>query len=159
MINELDKAHKQNARMTHKPSIHATIDWLTMKSYIAIRKMTFLWSILCLPDANIYDIITMLMINLHDRNGVELPESLTFSTYQMICKHKLRNSLTSSVRANHFRELNDMKLVIKGVVWQQEKDCWKAIQILYPELRLFYSVVVDITQYLVANCCKNSTLY
>ena len=61
MIEELDKAHRQNARivqnlpsMTHKPSTHATIGWLTMKSYIAIRNMVFLWSILCLPDTNIY---------------------------------------------------------------------------------------------------------
>ena len=36
-------------------------------------------------------------------------------------------------------------MAIKRVVWQHEKDCWKATQILYPELRLFYSVVVDIT--------------
>ena len=85
------------------------------------------------------------MIKLHDRNDVESPELPTFSMYQMMCKYKLRDYLISCVRANHFRELNDMKLVMKRVVWQHEKDCWKDTQILYPELRLFYSVVVDIT--------------
>ena len=85
------------------------------------------------------------MIKLHDRNDFESPKSSTFSMYQMICKYKLRDFLMSCVRANHFRELNDMKLVIKRVVWQHEKACWKTTQILYPELRLFYSVVVDIT--------------
>ena len=154
MIGELDKAHRQNARivqslpstcMTHKLPTHATIGWLTMQSDIAIRKMVFLWSILCLPDTNIYKIITVFMIKLHDRNDVGSPESPKFSMYQGICKYKLRDFLMSCVRANHFHELNDMKLAIKREVWQHEKDCWKAIQILYPELRLFYSIVVDIT--------------
>ena len=96
MIEELDKAHRQNARIvqnppsvTQKPSTHATIGWLTMKSYIAIRKMVFLWSILCLPDTNIYNVISVFMIKLHDRNDVESPELPTFSMYQMICKYKL----------------------------------------------------------------------
>ena len=71
----------------------------------------------------------------------------------MIFKYKLRDNLMPCARANHFRELNDMRLVIKRVVWQKEKDCWKVIQILYPALyvslyssgfRLFYSVVADI---------------
>ena len=71
MIEELDKTHTQNARivqnlpsMTHTSSTHATIGWLTM------RKMLFLWSILCLPDTNIYKIITVFMIKLHDKNDV-----------------------------------------------------------------------------------------
>ena len=79
--------------MAQKPSTHATVGWLTMKSYIAIRKMVFLWSILCLRDTNIYKIITVFMIKLHDRNDVESPESPTFSMYQIICKYKLRDFL------------------------------------------------------------------
>ena len=65
MIEELDKAHRharivQNLpSITHKLSTHAAIGWLTMKSYIAIRKMVLWWSILCLPDTNIYKIITI----------------------------------------------------------------------------------------------------
>ena len=107
--------------------------------------MVFLWSILCFPDTNINKILTVFMIKLHDRNDVESPKSPTFSMYQMICKYQLSYFLMSCVRANHFRELNYMKLEIKRVVWQHKKDCWKATQILHPELRLFYSVVVDIT--------------
>ena len=45
---ELDKAHRQNSRivqnlptMTHKQSTHATISWIAIKSYIAVRKMAF----------------------------------------------------------------------------------------------------------------------
>ena len=52
-LNDIETGHRQNAKivqnilnMSHKRAVLATLGWMSMKSYIAFRKMIFLWSIL-----------------------------------------------------------------------------------------------------------------
>ena len=115
MMVESDKAHRQNARivqnlsnMTQKPSTLANIGRLTMKPYITIRKMAFFWSIPDLLGTDIYKIVIVLIIKLHDRHDVKSSESPMSSMCQMICKYKLTDFFMSCVRANHVRELGDI---------------------------------------------------
>ena len=60
-VNEIDGSHRKMAKLiqglpvnTPIPAPLATIGWMSMKSYIALRKIMFLWQILYLPSTNIY---------------------------------------------------------------------------------------------------------
>ena len=68
-MEELDKAQRHHAKivqgipnMVHKPTVLAPLGWMSMKGYITIKKMCFLWSILCYPDTGIYKAIAPLII-------------------------------------------------------------------------------------------------
>ena len=58
---ELKSAHKRYSKIvqnllsnTPAPSTLATVGWLSMRSYIDMRKLLFLWQILCTPVDNLY---------------------------------------------------------------------------------------------------------
>ena len=71
-MEELAKAHRHHAKivqgipnMVHKPAVLAPLGWISMKGYIAIKEMCFLWSILCYSDTDIYKIIDCPIDNQH----------------------------------------------------------------------------------------------
>ena len=151
-LNDIETGHRQNAKivqnlpnMAHKPAVLATLGWMSMKSYIAYRKMIFLWSILCLHDTNIYKVITLFILDLCYRGDIRLQGSPICDMYEQFVKYKLHNYLMESITSKCIEELDCMKAYLKNMIWQNETESWVATKFLYPELELYYSVIDKIS--------------
>ena len=153
-MEELVKAHRHHAKivqdipnMVHKPAVLAPLGWLSMKGYIAIKKMCFLWSILCYPDTGIYKTIALLVINKCNANDGDVRWSPIADMYNTFCKYNMKSVLMSCIQHNECYPGNDMKRLIKKAVWKHEFESWVASQFMYPELDCYYKGVKNISMH------------
>ena len=153
-MEELEKAHRHHAKivqdipnMVHKSAVLAPLGWLSMKGYIAIKKMCFLWSILCYPDTGIYRTIALLIINKCNANDGGVRWSPIADMYNTFCKYNMKSVLMSCIQHNECYPGNDMKRIIKKAVWKHEFESWVASQFMYPELDCYYKGVKNISMH------------
>ena len=149
-IEELSQAHRVHASIVqhlpenaHKPTVLSTIGWMSMPAYIAYRKLLFLWSILCLPVNNIYRrIVVAILVSCDIFGPVKL--SPIGDTFKYICKYGLKDLFMSCIIRNDGNS-KEMKTQLKRTIWEYEICCWKATQLLYPELDLYHKMVRNIS--------------
>lgn len=151
-IQVMEKGHRNNAiviqglpQTTHTPAPLATLGWLSMTAYIALRKILFLWQILCLPDGNIFKRAILYVIGNCIAN-VNMPNncikiSPVMDTYSMVCKYGLQDKLRKCIIENDFGNFKMEKSVIKRIVWEKEYSCWRASCLLYPEMDIYSGAI------------------
>ena len=146
-VCELENAHRQNAKLiqglpgnTPRPSPLMTLGWISIQSFIEMRKIVFLLSILSLPASNIYRRIT-LHILLQCSISIELPRySPVASMFKCILKYDLQNVLIDFVM-NGGGHLPQTKVKIKKIVWEYEVKRWNSMKLMYPDLENYYNCV------------------
>ena len=149
----LEKAHKQNAKMlqglpqnTPSPGTMATIGWLSIKRYIEMRKLVFLWQMLYLPMNNIYRRVVVATIGNWLIYGTSPPQNSPMGdSFNVACKYGMREMVRNCIMSNVIGSIDSMKACIKNLMWKQETMEWRATCSMYPELRT-YSATTKIIQ-------------
>lgn len=148
----LEKAHRNHAKivqnlptMVHKPAVLAPLGWLTVRAHCAIKKMCFLWSILC--HTSLYKYIALRVIDMCNKNDGSMYMSPIADMYSAFCRYKMKDVIMDAIQNNVYTPIDTMKTIIKRVVWKNEIECWKASQFLYPELECYYNSVIQISMH------------
>ena len=154
-MSELEKVHRNNARViqnlpvsTPMPSTLATVGWLSIDAFICMRKLTFLWQILCMPMSNIYRRLVILLMQQCLINGSlwnsEMRESPVIDMFRVAHRYGMTNLLRHCYLNKDFGAFTARKSLVKRVVWEYEWRRWRASCIMYPRLETNNSIVNDI---------------
>ena len=152
---ELKKVHRNNARViqnlpvsTPTPSTLATVGWLSIDAFICMRKLTFLWHILCMPVSNIYRRLVILLMQQCLINGslwnTEMRESPVIDMFRVAHRYGMTNLLRHCYLNKDFGAFTARKSLVKRVVWEYEWRRWRASCVMYPRLETYNSIVNDI---------------
>ena len=148
VMMELESAHKRYSKIvqnlpsnTPAPSTLATVGWLSMRSYIDMGKLLFLWQILCTPVDNMYRFVVK-----HTRG-----ENLIFGHLRQAdkkgpvndmlraaSKYGMQETLRQCIINDNFGSTESRKEMTKRTVWEYEKKCRQATCLMYPELEVLY---------------------
>ena len=165
-IHELEAAHRQNAKLiqglpvgTPNPAPLATLGWLSMATFIALKKILFIWKIVCLPKENIYRQIVTYLINSLSEDGKPPYSSPVYDMYRMVCKYGLESPFFNIMNDTEAANYMHWKSKIKRIVWQFEIYRWKASCTLYPELRLHSEYVHSIKMNMWWKFSQNNPRY
>ena len=145
-FRELEKSHRKNSKIVQNlpdnisnPAPLSSIGWISVKGYIAICQIMFLWRTLCLPEGNEYRMlvlnsITKCITNLsnHRKNKFIGPVEYMF---QAIIEYGFLGTIQNCIRMNKFGKPETWKGIVKKTVWEYENIRWKASCILYGSLR------------------------
>ena len=99
---------------------------------------------LCLPDGNVYKTILISVLN-KLMNG-KYPKQLLSpiaDMYKAVQKYNMENLLIDWLNRGMIGSKEGIKQTIKNVVWQREKQRWKATTLLYQSLSLYNETVED----------------
>ena len=160
-LADLEHEHRQNAKLIqglpsnfHRPAALATLGWMSMASYVAMKKIIFLWSIFALPDDHIYKIIAISVLNkcaLHWPNKIFALSPIA-DAYKYVCKYRLQDMMHS--HNNEPFEFGIAKKTIRNVIWEHELQCWKGSQFLYPEMYMYFRMVTGIKMHTWWEICS-----
>jgi hypothetical protein len=140
----LEASHRENARLIqdlpdNSPSAAplATLGWISMGSYIAMRKLMFLFGILSFPSSSIYrKVVTKRTIDImSDFKGKRL--SPLYNLIEMAIQYKLINFVMLCIEDNLCIEYEKWKSIIKKHIFDVDSLKWSLTCVLYNEL-VFY---------------------
>ena len=140
-ISSLEEVHRQNAKLiqglpisTPNPAPLATLGWLSMSSFIVMKKILFLWKIMCLPRSSLYRRLATYLIEQMQTIHTVPYNSPIYDMYQCICLYGLQDHF--SIVMNSFNVTNYIpwKIKIKKLVWDTEVYRWKATCSMYHQL-------------------------
>ena len=152
-ISELEQAHRKFAKTIQGLSNNipnaaplATLGWVTKSSFIAMRKLIFLWQILTLPSDNIYKRMTELILCVIVQKGCDLFSNTPIgSMYECAQRYGFDGLLEQCLNTKNYGDIENMKIKIKSHIIEHEKKCWNATCLLYPELNMYARSVNNIT--------------
>ena len=157
MLREFEDAHRQHAKIIQglpsnipSPAPLATLGWVSIKSYVAIVRLCFLWRILCLPNDNIYKrmVTHILRPLLHHTHDVKAQKrSPVANMYALAQKYHLHDLIINGMGTNDFGEITQKKKLIKNVVNNNEHIRWSATCMLYRGLSLYMETATRITMH------------
>ena len=138
----------------------ALIGWQTIDSKVAIMKLIFLWRILCLPIDNVYRRVVMYCLHLclYEGNYVNL-RSPTYSMFTYVTRYNLTDTLVNCMQSHNQGKINRYKKIIKNVVKDHERMCWKATMLMFHKLPLYDSCVTDIQMHPWWHFAKSTPSY
>ena len=150
---ELENAHRQHAKFIQglpanipKPAALATIGWLSIESYIAVRKLNFLWKILCMQNDNVYRKVAVFILQ-----SMCIGKICNFkftspiiSMYKTVTKYGLQSVLIRTINDGEISKLASLKTMTKKIIWENEVTKWKASCIMYRELSIYRNTMNDI---------------
>ena len=125
-IQLMERSHRQTCLLiqglpqsTPTPAPLATVGWLSMVAFVAMKKILFLFRILCLPDHSIYKRVALYILG-ECRSNINISKIPTSSPiadmYKMACNCGLQGRLRTCVINNEFGCFNAHKLIIKRIV-------------------------------------------
>ena len=150
-IETFEVAHRQNAKITQglpsnipNPASLATLGWLSMRSYISLLKIMFIFRLLCSPFNSVYKQIMILKLNeCIDGNCGKLKGPISD-----MYTHAMKYGLDVDVREcllnmnTYMGKIDKWKTIVKNVIWQNEIAKWKISCMLYKELDI-YRMCID----------------
>ena len=144
-IKNLEFAHRQNCKLiqglpvnTPTPATYATLGWLSIQTYIDMKKIIFLWQVLCLENTNIYKRVVLYMWQcIKDGVTHAKTSSPVFDMYKAVSKNGMKDIIDSSIVRNSFGNIDDRKAMVKRLIWEHEKHRWRASCLLYHELAIY----------------------
>ena len=152
-IEILEFAHRQNAKSiqllpknVHNPAPLATIGWMSIKGYIAIMKIMFLFRTLCLNFDSVYR--KLLVHRIREIQGVSGPVERYTSPVMSIWSYVVQYNFVSDV--NNFIVygqrcmLPEIKRKVKTRVREIELLRWRFTSFLYSDLSIYLDVVKHI---------------
>ena len=150
-VDEIDVAHRKFAKIvqglpisTPVPAPLATIGWMSMKTYIAMRKIIFLWHLLCLPVTNIYRRVAVQVIINVGPNSPAFSYSPVKEMYRMAWTFGLGLDIWNSLVYGEKLSFDAMKKRTKEIIWNAEVVKWKASCLLYDQLCDYNALLSEI---------------
>lgn len=156
-IVELENNHRKLAKVaqhlpinTPTPAPLATLGWISIESFLDMRKILFLWNILKLPVSNIYRRVVTEMLKTNLIMGSlwdsELRDSPVNDMFKAVCKHGLENAIRHCLIRGKLDALNTeiSRHRVKQIVMEHEMRRWRATCLMYPELRLYCNSIKKI---------------
>ena len=154
-INTLEEAHRKFSKIIQmlpisspNPSHIALLGWLSMSSYISMKKVLFMWRILSLPCDNIYRRIVQKLISCIRDDDIIPYVSPIYDIYRYVCSYGLQIHLKNILEREEIINYTVWKRSIKTIVWSYEFEKWKATCMLYPELNLYRSSIETISMHM-----------
>ena len=152
-INEMEHAHRQNAKLIQglsknvaTPAPLATLGWMSIAGYIALRKILFLWHILYLPDGCIYKVLAHMIIKRYKMGQLELKNrrSPIIDMYERARDYRLDSMIWECINGVTIGSLEMKKSLTKRILWEYEKRNWRASCIMYKNLEIYADCVKNI---------------
>jgi len=150
-VEEIDAAHRKFAKIvqglpTHTPlpAPLATIGWMSMKAYIAMRKIIFLWHLLCLPIMNIYRRTAVQIIIKVGPNMPVSSNSPVKEMYRMAWSYGMGLDIWNNLVYGEVHSFTIMKARVKQSIWQTEIGNWKASCLMYSQLSDYCEILTNI---------------
>jgi hypothetical protein len=141
---EIENAHRKFSKIVQNlpqnvptPAPLATIGWRTIDTNVAIMKMTFLWSTLCLPVGNFYRRLLIHILDNISKSECKLGVSPIQDMYALSKKYKMDKILRDCLLSRSFGSSNHRKKQIKDVVLKAEHEKWRATCMLYGQLSTY----------------------
>ena len=150
-IELMERAHREIAksaqmlpRNVSNPLPLAPIGWLSISTYIDLKKLCFLFKILCMPD-NIYRKVTVQLIK-HDMLNKEsiVKGSPVNDILRVTLKYKLNDFVLRACDGIHNMSYNRIKTELKKLIWNFEINRWKSSCFLYRGIEIYSTNVKSI---------------
>ena len=150
-INVLEKAHRKFAKIiqglpdnTANCTPVATLGWLCMSSYIAMRKIIFLWHLIFLPETNIYRRIMMHIIACVGPRVPDFSKSPVKEMYRMAWRYGLGLDVWEALLHGPTGTFMIKKRATKQLVWDFEKRLWRSTTVMFKNLDYYLNTIDDI---------------
>ena len=143
-ISALEEAHRFASKTIQmlpvsspNPTHIALLGWLSMDSYISMKKILFIWRILSLPCDDLYRRILKLLVSVIPENNQVPYISPVYDMFLHVCKYGLQGYLKHFLSDDVSIKYSVWKKRIKSLVWSYETAKWNATCMLYPELDIY----------------------
>ena len=155
-LEMIETAHRQHANIvqnlpvcTPRPASLATLGWLSIRSYIAIVRIMFLFRTLCLNNDSIYRNIASYVLNnvVNDASPDEKILSPISCILNEIKRFGLIDMLMSFKRNGNRDKINSIKKRVKQIVWEIENQRWKASCFMYKCLDVYSNTTDKISMH------------
>ena len=166
LIEECEASHRKLCKLiqglpgnTPLPAPLATLSWMSMKSYIAMRKIMFLVQLISLPDYNIYK---RLVYHILGQIGPRIPDisrSPIAEMYRAAWQYGMGIDIWNSLLWGNIVSTDSQKRLVKKEIWKRDELNWRATCTLYSKLTMYRNVLKDIGviawwKYAKINPCK-----
>ena len=150
---ELECAHRKNAKIVSNvsfqvstPSPLAPIGWMSMKGFIMMNRILFMFRLLCMERDNVYKRMMIFRLDEIIANGQtrRVHRGPVDLMYDALDYYGLRAKLIPCVRTRAFGELGDWKKLVKSNVWNYENLQWVCSCYMYESLRYYRITVTSI---------------
>ena len=152
-LNDLESAHKQNAKLIQNvppsaptPAVYSTLGWLSMDTYITQVKILFLWKIaICLRNTIYFQVIRFII------------EQIIVGSYTS-CKSPILGILKRAKNLGIMQDIVELvfsidcdksftaeKAYIKDFIKNREQNRWKATCLMFSSLSLFRKATSNIS--------------
>ena len=151
-IDLLDAAHRKFAKLvqgipdnTSNCTVLATLGWVRVQSYIAMRKIIFLWTLLYLPTHNIYRRIVMHVLGSVGMRPPVASHSPIKEMYRMAWRYGMGRDIWEFIVHGHVQgSLESRKIATKRIIWETERTCWLSTCALYGKLESYSNALEEI---------------
>ena len=155
IITEMEQAHRQIAKLIQclpqnisKPACLVTLGWMSMESYVILKKISFLWQVLNLPDEHIYKITALYTIHqCQNRIEYSIKCSPIADAWHYVSRLNLDTKILGESGTGEIASKYARKRLLKRVVWELDYKRWQATKLCYPELELFYECIKNINMH------------
>ena len=142
LTSELEEFHKKNAKLFQGLSSNTanvgalkTIGWNSIKSYIEIMKMMFLWRLLLLPMSSWYKQIVIRLVEGHSR-GCNQSSGPIQSIVEVCQKYELMNIILAAMHTGCYEMVQDLKKIIISKVKDHDEMESRVNTMMYRSLQL-----------------------
>ena len=161
-MNELEQAHRYHAKVVQgvpqnvpTPAPLAPLGWQSIKSYIAIQKLTFLWRILSFKCNNLYKVIITSLFFMYVQNQ-ELGQSAVKQAFDLAKKYGMYDTFVAAIFNNEIDNYDAVKRKIKTRVKSLNHEEWYASCMMYPCLSdIYLSVQTETAMNVWYKCCNS----
>ena len=137
-IELMECAHREMAKTAQmipknvsSPLPLATVGWLTISAYVDLKKLCFLFKILCMSE-NIYRKVTVPLV-LADMLSTDsiVKMSPVNDLVRVALKYKLTDMVLHAIENGPDLSYNIIKRQLKSIIWIYEICRWKSTCFLY----------------------------
>ena len=150
---ELEHSHRINAKIVANvsfqvstPTPYAPLGWMSMRGFIFMCRLMFMFRLLCMNSDNIYKRMMLFRLDEIIANGQSRPvhRGPVDLMYDALDYYNLREKFIPCLGTRAFGELAEWKKLVKTTVWKYEKLQWFSSCFMYSSLNYYRVIVTDI---------------
>lgn len=111
--------------------------WTSIESYIDIKRLTFLWTLLALPFENIYKKVAIISINNHRFGTNKHDGSPCCALFETAVKYNLQEYIVNALDTGVMMDKHPWNKMVKGIVKDRYIARWNMTRIMYKKLYIF----------------------
>ena len=152
-MTELENAHRKNAKIVSNvsfqvatPAPYAPIGWMSIRGYILMSRLMFMFRLLCMDTDNVYKRLLIFRLDEILENGQsrQVHRGPVDLMYDALVYYNLRDKFLPCVGTRVFGELADWKKLVKSTVWKYENMQWFSSCFMYSSLKYYRITVTSI---------------